>query len=108
MSYRKILRLNAQVHALAVKMGIGCNHFIWKYARHGKPQEAIDVFREVTLPDPFMWSSMLAAQVKQGQPRRATELYQHVHSLRIKPDMYLLAAALHAWQLQETCVSESR
>lgn len=52
--------------------------------------------RGVDLPDSFMWSSIISAYAKQGQAKRAIELYYDIQATRMKLDNYLFVAALRA------------
>lgn len=97
----KELGLGRRVHALAVRSGYGshtflANHFICMYASHGKLEEAMGVFNGVRAPSRHMWSSIILANARHGQPAEALKLYRQMRQTSLQPNSHVFVAALKA------------
>lgn len=98
---QKQLILGRRVHALATRNKYDtdpflANHIVCLYASHGMLEEASQVFNKLLKPDVYVWSSIILAHVRCGQPTQAIELYRRMRESSLKPDSRIFVAALTA------------
>lgn len=98
---QKNLVQGQRVHDLVVRLGYVsntflANHILRMYASQGKLQETMEVFSSVDQPDAFMWSSVISACARNGDPKQAVHLYQQMRRSDVKPDSHVYVAALQA------------
>lgn len=98
---QKNLALGKHVHALTVESGYVsdtflANHCICMYASHGLLDEAANVFRNVAVPDSYMWASIISAYARHSQPAQAIQLYRQMRVSGAKPDNHIFVAVLKA------------
>ncbi|KAG9453604.1 hypothetical protein H6P81_006508 [Aristolochia fimbriata] len=99
-----------QTHAVVFKSGYASNIFIQNalismYSRCGLINHAKLVFFSMRMPDLVSWNSFLSGCAQHGFGREAVEVFEHMRSMRIKPDhttfLSVLTACSHDGLLQK-------
>ncbi|XP_078444711.1 tetratricopeptide repeat (TPR)-like superfamily protein [Wolffia australiana] len=91
----------AQLHAMAVKLGLDSDVFVCSsaldlYIKSGDVSAGLSVFNLIPEPDDVAWTAMIAGSVENGNEGLALSLFQRMRQSGAVPEEFTLAAMVKA------------